>query len=122
MTVWHVLRKCLHLKPYRYSLYKQLKTLIRHYGNKIAHRNFCVDMLNRVDDDKHFLDNIIFCDESSSHLSGKVNTHNCRIWGSENPHEILKHVRDGPKVNVFCALSKRKVCGPLFSKREPSMG
>ena len=42
------------------------------------------------------------------------NTHNCRIWGSENPRVSLEHVRDNPKVNVFCALSKERVYGPFF--------
>lgn len=109
MTVWRVLRKRLHLKPYRLSLVQAIK-----HTDRIARKNFCADMLNRLDVDEHFLDNIIFSDESTFHLSGKVNTHNCRIWGSENPHETLQHARDSPKVNVFCALSKNKMYGPYF--------
>jgi hypothetical protein len=46
--------------------------------------------------DERFLDSVIFSDES-------------RIWGSENPSVSLKHVHDGPKVNVFCTLSKEIV-------------
>jgi hypothetical protein len=45
---------------------------------------------------------------------GKVNSHNCRIWGSDNPCVSLEHVRDSPKVNVFCSLSKEKEHGPFF--------
>jgi hypothetical protein len=65
-------------------------------------------------DDGKFLDSVIFSDESTFHVSGRVNTHNCRIWGSENPRASLEHVRDSPKVNVFCALSKERVYGPFF--------
>ena len=36
------------------------------------------------------------------------------IWGSENPRASLEHVRDSPKVNVFCALSKERVYGLFF--------
>ncbi|GFY28071.1 uncharacterized protein TNCV_4394051 [Trichonephila clavipes] len=37
-----------------------------------------------------------------------VDTHNVRIWSLENPHEVLE-----PKLNVFCAISRRKVFGPF---------
>ncbi|KAG8303110.1 hypothetical protein J6590_108196 [Homalodisca vitripennis] len=71
-------------------------------------------MLDRMGEDETFLNSIIFSDESSFHISGKMNTHNCRIWGNENPRESLERVRDNPKVNVFCAMSKFKVYGPFF--------
>jgi hypothetical protein len=48
------------------------------------------------------------------HVSGKVNAHNCRIWGSENPRVFLEHFHDSPKVNLFCALSKERAYGPFF--------
>jgi hypothetical protein len=57
-------------------------------------------------DDVRFLDCVMFSDKSTFHVSDKVNTHNCRIWVSENPRASLEHVCDSPKVNVFCALSK----------------
>jgi len=43
----------------------------------------------------------MFSDEVTFHLSGKVNRHNVRIWGTENPHEIVEHVRDSPKLNFL---------------------
>jgi hypothetical protein len=52
-------------------------------------------------------------------VSGKANTHNCRIWGSENPHASLEHVCDGPKVNVFSTLSKERVYGLFFFMEMP---
>ena len=61
---------------------------------------FAVDMLDSIDNDNNFLDNVIFSDESTFHLSGKVNRHNCRIWGTENPPVVHEHERDSPKVNV----------------------
>jgi hypothetical protein len=65
-----------------------------------------------MQDDERFLDSIIFSDASTFHVSGKVNTHN---WGSENPLVSLEHVRDSPKVNVFCTLSKERMYYPFFS-------
>jgi hypothetical protein len=70
-------------------------------------------MLQTIEDDK-FLLRVIFSDEATFHLSGKVNRHNVGIWGLQNPHTTLEHERDSPKVNVFCAITQTKVYGPFF--------
>jgi hypothetical protein len=57
---------------------------------------------------------LVFNDESTFHISGKINKRNVRIWGSENPGATVEHVRGSPKINVFCALSSKKVYGPFF--------
>jgi hypothetical protein len=48
------------------------------------------------------------------YLSRKVNRHHLIIWGSQNPHQFVGHLRDSPKVNVFYAVSRTHVYGPLF--------
>jgi hypothetical protein len=48
------------------------------------------------------------------HVCYKVNRHNVHIWGMENPHALVEHIRDLPKVNVFFAVSSCKVYGPFF--------
>ncbi|PNF22007.1 hypothetical protein B7P43_G17590 [Cryptotermes secundus] len=78
-----------------------------------------MQMFHRIQDDEKLLDSVIFSGESRFHVSGKVNTHNCRIWGSGNPRVSLEHVRDSPKVKVFCALSKERVYGPFSTWRRP---
>ncbi|KAJ4426761.1 hypothetical protein ANN_26560, partial [Periplaneta americana] len=40
--------------------------------------------------------------------------HNCRIWGSENPHVVRELERDNPKINVWCRLTHETVIGPFF--------
>ena len=82
--------------------------------DKVARQQFCVEMFDRIAGNETFLENVIFSDESMFHISGKVNTRNCRIWGSENPHETLQHICDSPQINVFFALSKQKVYSPFF--------
>ena len=57
---------------------------------------------------------LIFSDEATFRLSGMVNRHNVRIWGTENPRVVIEDVRDSPKVNVFCAISSEKVYGPFL--------
>jgi hypothetical protein len=63
---------------------------------------------------------LIFSDEATFHLSGKVNRHNVRIWGTENPRVVLGNVRDSLKVNVFYAISNENVYGPFFFE-EPTI-
>jgi hypothetical protein len=36
------------------------------------------------------------------------------MWGNKKPHASVEHIRDSPKVNVFCSLSRTKVYGPFF--------
>jgi len=64
-------------------------------------------------EDDSFLPRLIFNDEATFHLNGKVNRHNVRILGLQNPQEALEHERDSPKV-VVCALSQTKLYGPFF--------
>jgi hypothetical protein len=69
---------------------------------------FCVDFLQWLEEDR-FAKKLVFSDEATFHVCGKVNHHNGCIWGIENPHAMVEHVRDSPQVNVFLALSSCKV-------------
>jgi hypothetical protein len=64
--------------------------------------------------DEGYLDRVVFGDESTFRISGKVHRHNLRIWGTENPHEMVQHEKASPKINVFCTMSIQKVYGPFF--------
>ena len=55
-----------------------------------------------------------FSDEATFHVSGKVNKHNIRIWGSQNPCEVLETERDSPKINVWCGLMHNQIIGPFI--------
>jgi hypothetical protein len=43
------------------------------------------------------------------HLSGRVNRHSLRVWGSDNPHGSFEHERDSPNINAFAAMSQEKL-------------
>ena len=46
---------------------------------------------------------LVFSDDATFHVCGKVNRHNVRIWGTENHHATIEYVRDSPKVKcVLC--------------------
>ena len=76
-------------------------------------RQYCINFQARLEEDG-FVDEMIFSDEATFHVSGNVNRHTVKIWGSEHPRPRMEHVRDSPKVNVFCAVSCTKVYGPFF--------
>ncbi|XP_068082175.1 uncharacterized protein [Anabrus simplex] len=69
-----------------------------------------------------FLDRVVFSDEATFHVSRKVNKQNVRIWGTANPHYYVEHVRDSPKVNVFCAVSNTKFYAPFFFNEQTVTG
>ena len=107
-TVWRVLRCRSLFMPYRLQLVQALRP-----NDKRKSVEFCDRMLQNTEDDT-FLPPLIFSDEATFHLSGKVNRHHVRIWGLQNPPKALEHERGSPKVTVFCTLSQTKVYGPFF--------
>jgi hypothetical protein len=109
ITVSKILRKRLLMKPYKLQLVQALKP-----EDLAVRYEFCREILARIENDNDLPARFIFSDEATFHIKGKVNRHDVRVWGTENPHVTLEHERDSPKVNVFCAISKMKVCGPLF--------
>jgi hypothetical protein len=70
--------------------------------------------LSNVEADESYLWRWIFSDEATFYVSGRVNHHNYRIWGSGNPDTIREIERDSAKVNVWCALSCSVSFGILF--------
>ncbi|GFV37278.1 uncharacterized protein TNCV_2255801 [Trichonephila clavipes] len=56
----------------------------------------------------------LWTDEAHFHLDGSVNTHNCRIWESDNSHSTLQVSLHSPKVTVWCGFSASFILGPYF--------
>jgi hypothetical protein len=70
-------------------------------NDRVVRFEFCGNMMDRIIEDKTFLSKICFSDEATFHLSGKVNRHNIRVWGSENPHTVVEHSKDSTKINFI---------------------
>ncbi|PSN41049.1 hypothetical protein C0J52_24031 [Blattella germanica] len=88
-AIHDVLHKRLKLTAHKIQLVQKLQL-----NDKAWRFNYAVDILSRVDEDNKYLNNVIFSDEATFHVSGYVNRHNCRIWGSENSHVFLEHERN----------------------------
>ena len=71
-------------------------------------------MFKKIKNAGDYRNKIVFGDRATSNLSGKINHHDIRIWGRENLHETVEHVRYSPNLNVFCSVSSVKVYGPFF--------
>ena len=66
--------------PYRIQLMHALTQL-----NYEARLNFVTMMCERHQGDEQWLKRLMFTDEATFHVSGRVNMHICLIWGTENP-------------------------------------
>jgi hypothetical protein len=106
IAVWKVLLKHFRLKPYKLQLVQALKA-----DDKVVRHDCCCDFQAMLDEDDDFVGKLVFSDEATFHIDGKVN---CRIWGTENPHVMVEQERDSPKVSVFCTISLQTLYGPFF--------
>ncbi|GFY11315.1 uncharacterized protein TNCV_4472981 [Trichonephila clavipes] len=75
---------------------------------------FSLQFLARLEVDPEWPWNIRRTDEAHFHLDGSVNTHNCRIWETDNPHSTLRVPLHSPKVTVWCGFSASFILGPYF--------
>jgi hypothetical protein len=66
-------------------------------NDKPLREQFVFDLLERINQDGLFLRNVVFSDEATIHLFGKVNRHNCRMWGSETPIHFVSMSVMAPK-------------------------
>jgi hypothetical protein len=53
-------------------------------------------------------------DEARFHVSGNVNAQNSRVCDTENPRVLHQRPLHDIKVGVWCAVSARRVIGPIF--------
>ena len=79
--VHKVLHKNLKLFAYKVQMLQTLQP-----NDMPRRKEFAVNMLQRISEDEAFFKRVCFNDEATFHVSGKLNKHNVRIWGSENPH------------------------------------
>ncbi|GBO04996.1 hypothetical protein AVEN_158666-1 [Araneus ventricosus] len=53
-------------------------------------------------EDSWLYNNILWSDEAHFYLHGTVNTHNCRMWDSQNPHAFQQIPLESSKPAVWC--------------------
>ncbi|KAJ3661413.1 hypothetical protein Zmor_005808 [Zophobas morio] len=106
-TCQKVLKRTLHMHPYKVSSIHELKPA--DYPRRVAYCEwFQNNMNNRI------LDLSFFSDEAWFHLNGYVNSQNYRVWSAENPFVFEERPLHSVKVGVWLAVSRRRVIGPIF--------
>lgn len=107
-TCHTILKKDLHLFPYRMTCYQEIKEI--DYPRRIT---FSQWFLNNFDNE--LLDKTFFSDESWFYLNGYVNSQNMRMWTNEKPDNFFVETTLHPqKIGVWCAISRRRIIGPIF--------
>jgi hypothetical protein len=109
LTVHNIVHKHLRLRAYKLQHLHHIKP-----DDQRKRIDFAVEMLSCIEENDNYLDFMLFSDESTFHVCGKINRHNCRIWGSGNPHQVIEYERDTPKLSVWLGLHKHGVIGQFF--------
>jgi hypothetical protein len=71
------MKERLRCKPCRLQLVQALSD-----GDKNQRHEICGQMTDKMENEDDYLNTVLFSDEATFHLSGKVNRHNIRIWGT----------------------------------------
>ena len=107
-TVHSALRHQLRLFPYKLQLVQRL-----HRGDKARRVQFCRWLLSKWRL-RSFRKGLFLSDEAHFHLDGSVVKQNCRVWGTEPPHEVEFREAHSPHVTVWCGVASWGVVGPYF--------
>ncbi|GFS83262.1 uncharacterized protein TNCV_600121 [Trichonephila clavipes] len=78
----------------------------------IPYTTVCSALRHGEDDD--WLSNLLWTDDAHFTLRGSVNTHNCRIWATENPRTVVETPLHDEKVTVWVGFTTSTVIGPFF--------
>lgn len=108
-TVHVILKKELHLKPYKMQCHQELSP-----QDKDRRLLFCRRIKNMSSADQILLNNIIFSDECHIYLKGMPNRQNYRNWSPTKPNDFFEKPLHSPKITVWCGLSGNKIYGPYF--------
>lgn len=97
------------LTPYRPRL---LQGLLEDDSDRRV--QFCEEFLSLYHINPDILDKVIWTDEASFKLNGRINRHNSVYWSLENPHEILTKEVNAPGITVWGGLTSNGLIGPFF--------
>jgi len=78
-------------------------------------KNFCEDLLRKVNQDPRYLFRVIFNDESLFTQEGIFNSHNHHYWSDENPQLIRQRsFQTRWKRNVWAGIMGSQILGPIY--------
>ena len=104
-----VARRMLKFYPYRMQVFH--KPIPGDYAKRV---NYCRWFKNLIRCNTGVLDQVFFTDEVWFHLSVYINSQNYGTSRTENPHNYTENPLHPQKIGVWCAISRRRIIGPLF--------
>jgi len=108
-TVWRKLKKYKY-HPYKYQKHQELRA-----GDEIRRAEFCLNIMEKANNDQHFLRRICFTDECTFTLNNEPNCQNLRYWSTENQHRFIETRTQYPqKINVWAGILGDNIIGPFF--------
>lgn len=102
-------RRILKCYPYRMQVFHELNNA--DFAKRVR---YCQWFKTFIRGNIGILDQLFFTDEAWFHLGGYVNGQNYRTWGTDNPHIFIESPLHPQKIGVWCAVSRRRIIGPLF--------
>ena len=102
-TVHKVLRCKLQVYPYRLMRVQKI-------SDPDKRLEFAQWFLANLD----MLENILWTDEANFYTNGHINTHNCVIWGSSKPNQVIEQQLHSPRVTVWMGFSAKLRLEPYF--------
>lgn len=103
------------LKRNGYHCFKVQTTQELFPEDNFRRMEFCEIMLNRQNENEHFLENIVFCDESSFSLHKKHNPSVTRYYSKKNKHlSVAVRTQRPQKLNVWTGMLGDHIIGPFF--------
>lgn len=103
------------LEKYEFHPYKVLPVQHLTEENKAARLRFCIDMINHLEQNGQFFNDIVWTDESSFSTARVFNRKNVHCWGTENPRAFREIKHSGRQsVHVWAGILNNRVLGPIF--------
>ena len=100
------------LKKHKYFSYKFQKHQELREGDEERRMAFCFEVMERANNNRDFIRNICFTDESTFTLNNEPNIQN---WRRENEHRLVHTRTQYPqKVNVWAGIFGHHIIGPFF--------
>lgn len=98
------------LKEFGYHPYHYVRVQELLEKDHLSRTEFCEWFLDRHNEDEHFIDRILFTDESTFGRLGLFNIHNEHHYAEENPHlSVVRSTQTRCTVNVWAGLIGNRV-------------
>ncbi|GFU22724.1 uncharacterized protein TNCV_762991 [Trichonephila clavipes] len=116
-TVWLAFRRTLRCYPCKINRHHELFP-----SDSVIRRAFAVWAFQKMAEDDDLLSNLLWTDEAHFTLRWSVNTHNCRIWATENPRTVVETPLHDEKVTIWVGFTTSTVIGLFFFKEMRDSG